>query len=448
LNEGYFERFFVKESRLGSGAYGAVHKVRHCIDDIDLGTYAVKIVAAANSTWLPRILTEVKALERLKRHPNIIGYRHSWLQSAQVADFGPVVPALFILMDLANAGNVEDSAVAGLDEPTVWDYFLDIINGIDHLHRQCSIIHRDLKPRNLLLHRERDPRTKQEKTRVLISDFGTAVMLNTPGSLAQHNRTGATGTLEWLAPELVADGTPIGSTMTYNAKSDMWSVGLILFFMAYGRLPWSGSDADSLFKSILSHRRIVCPPGRSKALEFFIDWLLQPDPRHRPSAHDLLAHPTIVSMRKAHSGKHSLAVSTEVITPSEFVEEIDSPISKPQHRPRSTSFNKIPALPPPESPHRAEKREHILRKTLTVVLRHPGTTGFLVFCVKVRIAVKLMQQQHSLTVSNRFSRWRFSAVIHIRCSLFSTSLPSEHPCTSLSRFVGSQHPLQQAACFW
>jgi hypothetical protein len=93
LNSGYYRRFFVEERRLGTGGYGAVFLVRHQINSIDLGTYALKKVPVGeDEQWLQRVLKEVKALEALCKHPNIINYKHAWLECDQIADFGPLVP--------------------------------------------------------------------------------------------------------------------------------------------------------------------------------------------------------------------------------------------------------------------------------------------------------------------------------------------------------------------
>lgn len=84
-----YRRFFVEQYKIGSGGYGHVYKCKHVINNIDLGTFAVKKVPVGdNQDWLFRVLTEVKALETLKKHPNIINYQHSWLENDKTADFG------------------------------------------------------------------------------------------------------------------------------------------------------------------------------------------------------------------------------------------------------------------------------------------------------------------------------------------------------------------------
>ncbi|KAJ1505092.1 putative serine/threonine-protein kinase iks1, partial [Coelomomyces lativittatus] len=70
--------------------------------------YAIKKVAVGdNHPWLSRILREVTLLECL-RHPNIVHYKHAWLESHQHSLFGPKVPFLFILMECAKGGNLEE----------------------------------------------------------------------------------------------------------------------------------------------------------------------------------------------------------------------------------------------------------------------------------------------------------------------------------------------------
>lgn len=109
LNSGYYSRFFKEVRKIGSGGFGAVYLCRHIIDDIDLGEYAVKKVPVGdNKQWLLKVLREVKTLETLNKHPNIVNYQHSWLETSQIADFGPQVPTLFILMELASGGNLAD----------------------------------------------------------------------------------------------------------------------------------------------------------------------------------------------------------------------------------------------------------------------------------------------------------------------------------------------------
>lgn len=113
--------------------------------------------------WLEVVLREVTALERL-HHPNVVSYRHCWLglvfhflfplmfsEIEQIADFGPEIPTLHILMEYANHGNVDDRVLGSflffqtcpflnssilpeyLSEGEVWGYFIDCLLGLVRL---------------------------------------------------------------------------------------------------------------------------------------------------------------------------------------------------------------------------------------------------------------------------------------------------------------------------
>lgn len=153
LLQGYYQRFFREIKQLGRGYRGSVFLCQHTLDGVPLGEYAIKKIAVGDSRqWLIRMLREVHTLEQIS-HYNIIDYKHCWLEDHQFSSFGPPVPCLFILMELANGGNLEEyvlskqadggSGLLSLDE--IYSFFQDICSGLDHLHRH-GIIHKDLKP--------------------------------------------------------------------------------------------------------------------------------------------------------------------------------------------------------------------------------------------------------------------------------------------------------------
>ncbi|KAH9822399.1 kinase-like domain-containing protein [Melampsora americana] len=105
--DGYYERFFVEELKLGRGEKGSVFLCTHVLYGHPVGHFAVKKVAVGHSgPELLKVLSEVKCLETL-RHQNITQYHHAWIEKAQLSRFGPPVPVLFILMDYANGGTLD-----------------------------------------------------------------------------------------------------------------------------------------------------------------------------------------------------------------------------------------------------------------------------------------------------------------------------------------------------
>ncbi|KAF9114544.1 hypothetical protein BGX27_010519 [Mortierella sp. AM989] len=361
LNQGYYGRFFVEQRKLGRGFRGSVFLCQHVLDGIHLGEYAIKKVAVGdNHEWLVQMLREVHLLERL-HHPNIVSYKHAWLENHQLHKFGPEVTCLFILMECANGGNLEEyverppeanftaepesfaatgtaevpggeaepakplsakerlqskrqrlqgslSSSAGkngeseqasiqsrryLSIPEIWSLFFDICEGLAHLHR-LGIIHRDLKPPNLLLSysNNRLKGTKGERPRILITDFGECEILD---QAAKRDRTGATGTLEFLAPELLAVDSEGRYTNEFSFKGDMWSLGMVLYYLCYSRLPYTQiEDVDILRNEIRQFKSISIPedgPGERvipEELKILIRVLLSPEKSKRPSCDDIL----------------------------------------------------------------------------------------------------------------------------------------------------------------
>ncbi|KAJ2929458.1 hypothetical protein H1R20_g7635, partial [Candolleomyces eurysporus] len=108
MAEGYFQRFFQEEYKLGMGASGSVYLCQHVLDGNPLGHFAVKKIAVGEShSYLIKILREVRLLEQL-HHPNIVTYHHAWLETSQFSAFGPRVPTLHVLMQWAEGGSLDD----------------------------------------------------------------------------------------------------------------------------------------------------------------------------------------------------------------------------------------------------------------------------------------------------------------------------------------------------
>ncbi|KAJ2690168.1 putative serine/threonine-protein kinase iks1 [Coemansia spiralis] len=366
FNQGYYERFFSEQKKLGKGLRGSVFSCQHILDGVYLGQYAVKKVAVGNNhQWLKRMLREVKLLESL-RHSNVIEYKHSWLEMHRLTNFGPNVPCLFILMEYANGGNLQEyiepkslssssplldagddasttikqrvlqmrrlshlgkgvamSGTNGVDSGSVsgaerrvlnigqiWSFFSDICSGLAHLH-QLQIIHRDLKHMNLLLHwkdlAHRD--TSGEVPRILLTDFGECEILS---HLEKRDRTGATGTLEFMPPELIEVDDAGRFLDSYSTKSDMWSLGMVLYYLCYSRMPYPNiDDIDILRKAVLGFKHVdfakTQRPSGAEAIPLemrrIMQLLLNHDESKRPDVTDIIRY---VNEQKSlwHSRRH------------------------------------------------------------------------------------------------------------------------------------------------
>ena len=322
FSPGYFKTFFKEEKILGKGGKGVVLLVRHEIDDCDLGHYACKRVPVGDDhAWLEKVLVEVGLLNKLS-HPNLVSYRHVWLESARISTFGPKVACAFILQQYCNGGDLHQYIIGStpreatkeelkaqmrrrskghaempqnlyggsrhLTLEEIYSLFKDITSGVAYLHSN-NYIHRDLKPSNCLLHHEGG------KIRCLISDFGEVQPEN-----AVRKSTGSTGTISYCAPEVLKQDAT-GRLGNFTTKSDIFSLGMILYFMCFGTLPYRSANAiqeelediDELRAEITDWRGFQGErterPDLPAQLYKLLKRLLSLNPAERPSASDVLS---------------------------------------------------------------------------------------------------------------------------------------------------------------
>ena len=171
----------------------------------------------------------------------------------------------------------------------IFSFFKDITSGLAHLHAN-NYVHRDLKPQNCLLHRNGN------SLRVLVSDFGEMQGVSVPRS---SNATGYTGTMSFTAPEILTRNSQ-GALGNFTFKSDVFSLGMVMFFMCFGRLPYhyanldddAREDLDGLRDEVLAWQGMKT--GRKERSDLpdmlyeNLKLLLSRDPDQRPSTDDIL----------------------------------------------------------------------------------------------------------------------------------------------------------------
>ncbi|KAK7534842.1 kinase-like protein [Phyllosticta citribraziliensis] len=368
FSQNYFKTFFVEERVLGSGGKGVVLLVKHVLDGVSLGHFACKRVPVGDDhEWLEKVLIEVQLLQNLS-HQNLVSYRHVWLEEAQLTSFAPSVPCAFILQQYCNGGDLHhyilgdakkreesEGSKKGLKErmrrrskgqveppvdlhgprrmhfDEIFSFFKDITSGLHHLHSN-GYIHRDLKPHNCLLH------TVGGETRVLVSDFGEVQTVN-----MTRKSTGATGTLSYCAPEVLMRETPDGNYGNFTTKSDIFSLGMIVYFMCFGRLPYKNADdlheenedLDELRAEIATWRgfndTIRARSDLPEMLYAFLKKLLSLNPKERPATDHIL------------QGIGAASTESNSFHPSFFndmssrISPADSPSPAPKHARRAAT---------------------------------------------------------------------------------------------------------------
>ncbi|MFW5709044.1 MAG: serine/threonine protein kinase [Chloroflexota bacterium] len=236
-------------SRLGRGGMAEVYRAYHASLDRYVAIKVLHAFLAEDNEFSTRFGKEAQNIARLK-HPHIV----------QVYDFeyDEATESYYMVMELINGETLKDRLLAlnksgktmPLDEAL--RITREAASALAYAHKS-SMIHRDVKPANLML-------DSAEQDRIVLTDFGIAKMV-TGAQLTISG--GLVGTPAYMSPEQ-------GVGETGDERSDLYSLGVILFQMLTGRLPY---DADTPLALILKHMNDPIPSVRdiNKSVPAVID---------------------------------------------------------------------------------------------------------------------------------------------------------------------------------
>ena len=222
------------ERRLGQGGMGIVFKARH----IFLKTsYAIKVI-------LPDLVGNDPMLVTRFRQEAMVAARIGHRNIVNVTDFGVVGGKMpYLVMDLIKGRSLHDllASEGRLSPEPALEIMAALCAGVGAAHRQ-GIVHRDLKPLNVML---QDGVPMRDAVKVL--DFGLAKIKSGEllGSFVAAQTTGLMGSPYYMAPELWSDEEP-------DARVDVYSLGVILFQMLAGDVPFKGPSLPSIMKKHLA----------------------------------------------------------------------------------------------------------------------------------------------------------------------------------------------------
>jgi serine/threonine-protein kinase len=226
------------ESRIGAGGMGAVYKAHHLMLGRDV---AVKVLHAA-------MLADAKAAERFRREAQAAA-RIEHANAVTIYDFGISADgSAYLVMELLRGTSLRDvlDRDGALTLGRTVEIFVQVCAGIDRAH-QLGIIHRDIKPDNIMVDERADGTTG-----VKVVDFGIAMLqdlLNT-GSTRLTGTGMVVGTANYMSPEHCR-GADV------DARSDIYSLGIVLYEMLTGRVPFSSPVASAV---IVAHVNEPPPP--------------------------------------------------------------------------------------------------------------------------------------------------------------------------------------------
>lgn len=215
---------------IGIGGMSAVYRARHILLDKDV---ALKVI-------LPKLICDEKTVKRFKQeakaatslnHPNI----------CDVSEFGLNENGYpYLVMELVEGKSLEKLIVeeGKLDPVRAVQIAIDVTRALGHAHSH-GVIHRDMKPANILL--ASDSRALEE---VKIVDFGIAKLVREDDSGPNLTKTGEIfGTPNYMSPEQC-----LGKAV--DTKSDIYSLGCILYHMLTGKAPY---ESESTLQTLMSH---------------------------------------------------------------------------------------------------------------------------------------------------------------------------------------------------
>ncbi|KAL4430960.1 hypothetical protein ABPG75_006216 [Micractinium tetrahymenae] len=187
-----------------------------------------------------------------------------------------------LVIDLMEGGELFDHIAMAeqLSEREAHDIFKQVAEGVAHLH-SLGIAHRDLKPQNLMY------ASADQGAQVCIMDYDLAKVNHAP-TWEGHTPC---GTLHYMAPEIVQH-------QRYSLAVDVWSLGVILFILLTGRMPFDGKDAESIAAAIEAGHYCTASElwGRiSQPAQDLVRSLLQTDPEKRLTAQQVLQHPWLTT---------------------------------------------------------------------------------------------------------------------------------------------------------
>jgi len=218
-------------SLLGAGGMGAVYRARDESLDRDVALKVLHAESVDDGTARARLVREARMASSLN-HPHI----------AHIYEVGEDHEHLFIAMELVEGRTLRDSIPAGgLPADTLLRYGIQIGYALAYAHER-GVIHRDLKSANIMI-------SPDGWVRVL--DFGLAKRIPETGKTVETPDLNLTatgivmGTPNYLPPEVLR-GEPA------DARGDIWALGVVLYEMASGKLPFGGGSLGALSEAILN----------------------------------------------------------------------------------------------------------------------------------------------------------------------------------------------------
>ena len=342
------------EEKIGEGGMAAVFRGLQ----INLQRHvAIKVLMPglqSTPSIIQRFFREARLLSQLS-HPNIVG----------IIDFGHTEDGLvYMVMEYLTGTTLDEVVppVEALEASRIVSFTRQICTGVASAHRR-KLVHRDLKPDNIFVTRS----TGEETVKIL--DFGIARAMEAEGQPRLTQKGVLMGTPGFLAPEQI-------QSLDADARSDIYALGGILFYMATGRRPFSGDTPHAIFAQQVHHAPEVVPDEFGDLLPFADIVLkamqIEPDERYQ-TATELADAVESTAVASGLVEDPSRPISTAVPIQRPAPEVTTSPDTAP-----STGPTPPPTTPPDPMPTPVEPTR-MLRTGPVETLDPPASRGWLLW---------------------------------------------------------------------
>ncbi|XP_068131784.1 serine/threonine-protein kinase ULK3 isoform X2 [Hyperolius riggenbachi] len=279
---------FILTDKLGSGTYATVYKAYRKRNTREV--VAIKCVSkkSLNKASVENLLTEIEILKTV-HHPHIL----------ELKDFQWDRDNIFLITEYCAGGDLSRFIRSRriLPEKVVQAFLQQLASALKFLHEK-NISHLDLKPQNILL-------SSVDRPHLKLADFGFAQHM-----ICQDEPQSLRGSPLYMAPEMVC-------SKHYDARVDLWSVGVILYEALFGRAPFASRSFSELEEKIRSVQSIELPsrPRVSSECRDLLQRLLERDPDQRISFTDFFNHPFVdlEHMACAESLQKAASLVTEAV---------------------------------------------------------------------------------------------------------------------------------------